>query len=180
MKSLCVFCGSNPGSKPEYSDAAVALGFEVAKRDITLVYGGGRVGLMGTIADAAIARGGRVIGVMPQHLVDREIAHRGLTNLHIVGSMHERKALMIELADAFALLPGGFGSWDEFCEAVTWRQLGIHSKSVGILNVLSYYEPLLALVRQSVTEGFVRTPLFEAMHVAENPPALLDAMGFSR
>jgi uncharacterized protein (TIGR00730 family) len=179
MTSLCVFCGSNPGTRPEYANAAVYLGAELARRGVTLVYGGGRVGLMGAVADAALQGGGRVIGVMPQHLVDREIAHRGLTELHIVGSMHERKALMIQLSDAFVLLPGGFGSWDEFCEAVTWRQLGLHRKPLGILNTLGYYEPLLAMIRLSIEDGFVRSSLFDAMSIEQDASALLDRIALS-
>jgi uncharacterized protein (TIGR00730 family) len=173
MTSLCVFCGSNPGSRAEYSDAAERFGAELAKQGLTLVYGGGRVGLMGSVADAALRGGGHVIGVMPQHLVDREIAHRGLTQLHIVTTMHERKALMIELSDAFVLLPGGFGSWDEFCEAVTWHQLGLHTKSLGILNVLGYYDALITMTQHSVEEGFVRSTLFEAIAIDDDPSALV-------
>ena len=126
LKKLCVFCGSNTGARPEYEKAAVALGKLLAKSGITLIYGGGRVGLMGVLADSVLAAEGQAIGVMPRALVEKEIAHTGLTQLHVVGSMHERKALMADLADAFVLLPGGFGSWEEFCEVVTWAQLGIH------------------------------------------------------
>ncbi|MEO7084137.1 MAG: TIGR00730 family Rossman fold protein [Gemmatimonadaceae bacterium] len=173
MKALCVFCGSNAGTRPNYTIAAQQFGAAVAQRGVTLVYGGGRIGLMGSLADSALKAGGRVVGVMPKHLVDREVAHHGLTDLHIVASMHERKALMIELSDAFALLPGGFGSWDEFCEAVTWRQLGLHAKPLGILNVLNYYDPLLSLATQSVAEGFVRSSLFEAISIHDDPETLL-------
>jgi len=125
MKALCVFCGANFGRRPAYRLAAEQLGGLLAQRGITLVYGGGKVGLMGALADAALAGGGKVVGVIPQALVEKEIGHNGLSEMHVVGSMHERKALMADLADAFLSLPGGFGTWDEFCEALTWSQLGL-------------------------------------------------------
>jgi uncharacterized protein (TIGR00730 family) len=138
-----------------------------------VVYGGGRVGLMGALADAALAAGGEVIGVIPQELVDRELAHRGLTELHVVGSLHERKALMAGLADAFAALPGGFGTLDELLEQLTWSQLGLHAKPVGLLDVAGYWRPLIALARHATDEGFVREADLAAIAVAEDADALL-------
>jgi uncharacterized protein (TIGR00730 family) len=154
--SVCVFCGSAFGSRQAYRDAAAETGQELAKRGIRLVYGGGNVGLMGVIADACLATGGEVVGVIPHSMVEREIAHLGLSKLHIVGSMHERKALMAELSDAFIALPGGFGTFDELFEILTWRQIRIHSKPVGLLNVEGYFDPLLAMADHAVQEGFLR------------------------
>ena len=145
-----VFCGSNYGARDDYSDAATKLGSLLAEHGIGLVYGGARVGLMGVVADAALAAGGEVIGVMPQALVDREIAHSNLTKLHIVHSMHERKQLMADLSDAFVALPGGFGTFEELCEVLTWNQIGIHNKPCGILNTLGYYDGLLAMFNHGV------------------------------
>jgi uncharacterized protein (TIGR00730 family) len=170
---VCVFCGSSAGTRPEYRRAAEELGAALAGLGITLVYGGSKIGLMGVLADTVMGAGGQVIGVMPRSLVDREIAHRNLTRLHVVRSMHERKALMIDLADAFVLLPGGFGSWDEFCEAITWSQLGLHAKPCGILNVLDYYGPLLALAGRAVSDGFVRPVNWECVAVETQAEALL-------
>ena len=173
MRSVCVFCGSHEGGRPAYRDAAAKLAGELARRGATLVFGGGRVGLMGVLADTVLAAGGEAIGVMPRGLVEREIAHLRLTRLHIVGTMHERKQLMADLADAFVLLPGGFGSWDEFCEVVTWLQLGIHAKPCGILNVDGYYTPLLAQIERAVGEGFIGAPQAGALIVDEEPESLL-------
>ena len=145
MKSVCVFCGSHPGDDPAYEEAARALGETLAAMGIELVYGGGHVGLMGAIADAALAAGGEVTGVMPRALVDREIAHTGLTRLHVVGSMHERKAMMSELSEGFVVLPGGSGTLEEFFKVLTWAQRGEHGKPCGLLNVAGYYDPLLAV-----------------------------------
>ena len=156
IRRLCVFCGSSPGTRPEYTEAARALGALLAERGIGLVYGGGRVGLMGTVADAVLAGGGEVVGVIPEALMAREVGHTGLTELHVVRSMHERKALMAELADAFVALPGGFGTWEEFCEVLTWSQLGLHAKPFGLLDVAGYYAPFVALCDHAVAEGFVR------------------------
>src|SRR6476469_1901061 len=152
-RSICVFCGSSVGLGPEYSATAAAFGRLLAERGIRVVYGAGNVGLMGELADAALAAGGNVIGVIPQMLVDRELAHRG-TDLRIVGSMHERKALMAELAEAFVALPGGLGPYEELCEVLTWGQLGIHAKPVGCLNVAGYFEPLKRMLDHAVAEGF--------------------------
>jgi uncharacterized protein (TIGR00730 family) len=173
MRSVCVFCGSREGERPTYRDAAARLAGELARRGATLVFGGGRVGLMGVLADTVLAAGGEAIGVMPRGLVEREIAHLRLTRLHVVGTMHERKQLMADLADAFVLLPGGFGSWDEFCEVVTWVQLGIHAKPCGILNVDDYYAPLLAQIERAVGEGFIGSPQAGALIVDREPESLL-------
>ena len=154
LRSLCVFCGSSPGKRPEYAEMAAAFGSLLAQRGIRLVYGGGNIGLMGVLADAALAAGGQVIGVIPQMLVDRELAHRG-TDLRVVTSMHERKALMAELSDAFIALPGGLGTYEELCEVLTWAQLGIHHKPVACLNVLGYFDPLAQLFDHALREGFL-------------------------
>jgi uncharacterized protein (TIGR00730 family) len=156
MKRICVFCGSSSGSRHEHRAATEELGTELARRNIGLVYGGGNVGLMGVLADAVLKAGGEAQGVIPEHLMAREIGHNGLTKLHIVHSMHERKALMADLSDAFIALPGGFGTLEEFCEIVTWAQLGLHAKPCGILNVLGYYSPLLAMLDHAVEERFLK------------------------
>lgn len=156
LRRICVFCGSSRGARPEYQRAAEELGCYLAAHKIGLVYGGGNVGLMGVLSDAALAAGGEVIGVIPQPMVRRELANHAVTELHIVNSMHERKAMMADLADAFIALPGGFGTFDEFCEALTWSQLGIHKKPCGLLNVENYYAPLLAMFDHSVAEKFLR------------------------
>ena len=176
MQRVCVFCGASSGRRSAYADAARALGAVCASRGIGVVYGGGRVGLMGAVADAALAAGGEVVGVIPQELVDRELAHGGLTELHVVGSLHERKALMAELSDAFAALPGGFGTLDELMEQLTWSQLGLHAKPVGLLDADEYWRPLIALARHATEEGFVREADLAAIAVAEEPAALLDAL----
>jgi len=173
VRSVCVFCGSSPGARPTYRDAARVFGRDVAAKRRTLVYGGGNVGLMGVVADAALAEGGRVIGVMPKHLVDREVAHTGLTELRVVSSMHERKQAMAELSDAFALMPGGLGSLEEFFEVWTWGQLGLHGKPYGLLNVDGYFDPLLAFLDHAVRERFVRPEHRELLVVADDPATLL-------
>jgi hypothetical protein len=178
--AVCVYCGSNAGHAPAYTDAARRLGAALASQDTTLIYGGGNVGLMGTVADAVLAAGGRAVGVMPQHLVAREIAHRTLSELHVVDTMHQRKQRMADLADAFILMPGGFGSWEEFCEAVTWSNLGLHRKVCGILNVGNYYGPLLAMIDRAVDHGFVRANQREAIVVDDDPAALLARMAEAR
>jgi uncharacterized protein (TIGR00730 family) len=156
MKAVCVFCGSSPGTDPVYWEVASALGREVARRDLQLVYGGGKVGLMGAVADAALEAGGEVVGVIPQALVDKEVAHRGLTELVVVGTMHDRKDRMADMADAFVALPGGYGTFEEFCEVLTWTQLGVHAKPCGVLNVVGFYDPLLALFDRAVADRFLR------------------------
>jgi uncharacterized protein (TIGR00730 family) len=176
VRSLCVFCGSSAGQRPAYAAAARELGGLLAARGIRLIYGGGRVGLMGELADAALRAGGEVVGVIPEGLMRREVGHPGLTSLHIVASMHERKALMADLADGFVALPGGFGTLEEFFEIVTWAQLGIHAKPCGLLDVEDFFQPLLALVEHAMEEGFIR-PIHRALVLREQEPApLLDAM----
>ncbi len=156
MKRICVFCGSSQGSRPEYRTAAEELSAELVRRNIGLVYGGTSVGLMGVLADAVLKAGGEAVGVIPERLMKREVGHKGLTKLHVVRSMHERKALMADLSDAFIALPGGFGTLEEFCEVVTWSQLGLHAKPCGVLNVLGYYSPLLAMLDHAVGERFLK------------------------
>ncbi len=178
MKSVCVFCGSRPGNDPAYAIAANSLGGTVAQSGLTLVYGGGHVGLMGVVADAARGAGGEVIGVMPKALVEREISHGGLTKLHVVGSMHERKALMAELSDGFIALPGGTGTLEEFFEVLTWAQLGEHGKPCGLLNAGGYYDPLLEVFDHMVEEGFLSEEHRAMVLVASEATDLLEA--FSR
>lgn len=157
MKRICVFCGSNYGARPEYADAARQLGRELVVRNIGLVYGGGHVGLMGELANAVLEAGGEAIGVIPEALFTREVGHGGLTELHVVGSMHDRKAMMADLSDAFITLPGGFGTMEEFFEVLTWGQLGLHRKPCGLLNVGGYYDTLLALFDRFLCERFARS-----------------------
>lgn len=174
MKSLCVFLGARFGNRPEYAEAAQALGAEMARRGLHLVYGGGGIGLMGVLADAALAAGGRVTGVIPDFLADPEVAHRGLTELRVVGSMHERKALMAALADGFVMLPGGLGTLEECFEVLTWAQLGVHRKPCGVLNVAGYWTSLLAFLDQAVEEGFVGKTDRAALMVETTVARLLD------
>jgi uncharacterized protein (TIGR00730 family) len=175
MRRICVFCGSSAGSQREYRECAEQLGAELTRRKIGLVYGGGNVGLMGAIADAMLQVGGEVIGVIPKHLMTREIGHNRLTKLHIVRSMHERKALMSDLSDAFIALPGGFGTLEEFFEVLTWSQLGLHAKPCGIVNVRGYYTPLLRMLDHAVDERFLK-PQNRALVIArETPSELLQA-----
>ncbi|WP_027080329.1 TIGR00730 family Rossman fold protein [Luteimonas mephitis] len=155
MKSICVYCGSNSGLRATYAERAKALGARIASEKLALVYGGGNVGLMGIVADAVLEGGGEVIGVIPQQLVDMEVAHRGVTKLEIVGSMHERKARMFDLSDAFVALPGGFGTLDEMFEMLTWRQLGLGEKPCAFLDVDDFYDPLLAMIDRMVAERFL-------------------------
>ena len=169
---LCVFCGSSSGLNPAFAAATRVLGAELALRGIDVVYGGGNVGLMGVLADAALTAGGRVIGVIPHALVARELAHQGLTSLHVVNSMHERKALMADLADGFIALPGGFGTLEEFCEAVTWTQLGVHAKPCGLLNVDGFYDGLLAFFEHALGEEFLK-PTHRQIVVAHSDAAPL-------
>lgn len=174
MKRICVFCGSSSGKDPTYAEAATRLGTTLARRGIELVYGGGTVGLMGTVANATLAAGGKVIGVIPKALQLRELAHVSLTSLHVTGSMHERKAKMAELSHGFIALPGGLGTLEEFAEIVTWAQLGIHARPCGLLDVGGYYRPLVAFLDHAVAEGFV-SPLHRELVIVETEPdALLD------
>ena len=175
MQRLCVFCGSSPGHDPAYATSAARLGRVLAERGIGLVYGGGRVGLMGALADAALAAGGEVIGVIPQALLEREIGHRGLTQLRVVDSMHARKALMGELAGGFIALPGGIGTLEELFEVWSWAQLGLHRKPCGLLDVGGFFAPLVDFLDRQVKAGFIH-PTYRAMlAVASAPEALLDA-----
>jgi uncharacterized protein (TIGR00730 family) len=176
MERVCVFCGASSGRGTTYLETARAFGAEAAARGLGLVYGGGRVGLMGEVANGALAVGGEVIGVIPQELVERELAHDGLTELHVVSSLHERKALMAELADAFVALPGGFGTLDELMEQLTWSQLGLHSKPIGLLDAGGYWRPLIVLARHAVDEGFVREPDLRSIAVGDEPGPLLDRL----
>jgi uncharacterized protein (TIGR00730 family) len=176
VQRICVYAGSNPGSDPAYAGAARALASLMAERGIGLVYGGGKVGLMGVLADTVLAAGGEAIGVMPQALIDREIGHPNLTELKVVQSMHERKALMAELADAFVAVPGGIGTLEELIEVYTWSQLGIHDKACGVLNVRGYYDGLAAFLDHAVREGFLRPQHRAVLTVAEDPEQLLDAL----
>ena len=176
MRAICVYCGSNPGNRSEYAAAAQALGRLLVDEGIRLVYGGGRVGLMGVIAEAVMAAGGEAIGIIPAALDRREIAHRGVTELRIVGSMHERKALMNELSDGFIALPGGFGTFEELCEMLTWSQLGIHDKPVGLLNVTGFYDPFLRLLDHAVAERFLHPDHRSLLLSDIDAPTLLDRM----
>ena len=174
MRRVCVFCGSSSGASPVYLEAARAMGRTLAGRGLGLVYGGGSVGLMGAVADAALAAGGEVVGVIPRALQLRELAHARLTTLHVVGSMHERKARMAELADGFVALPGGMGTLEELAEILTWAQLGLHARPVGLIDVAGYFGPLVAFFDRAVAEGFLRPEHRRLLAVGEEPGALLD------
>ncbi|AXK55353.1 MULTISPECIES: TIGR00730 family Rossman fold protein [Pseudomonas] len=176
LTSVCVFCGASTGSHPLYREAAQALGRALAERKLTLVYGGGAVGLMGIVADAALAAGGEVIGIIPQSLKDKEIGHNGLTRLEVVDGMHARKARMAELSDAFIALPGGLGTLEELFEVWTWGQLGYHHKPLGLLEVNGFYEKLSGFLDHIVGEGFVRAPHRDMLQMSESPASLLDAL----
>jgi uncharacterized protein (TIGR00730 family) len=173
VKSITVYCGSNPGADPAFADATRALARRLASDGVRIVYGGGHVGLMGILADAAMAAGGEVVGVMPQALIDREIGHTGLSELRIVGSMHERKALMAQLGEAFVALPGGIGTLEELIEVYTWSQLGLHRKPLGVLNVSGYYDGLAAFLDHAVRERFLRPQHREVLIFEADPDALL-------
>lgn len=176
MTRVCVFCGSSAGNRPRYREAAESLALELTRRNIGLVYGGGCVGLMGIIADAVLAAGGHATGVIPHALVARELAHTSLSDLRIVDSMHERKAMMAELSDAFIAMPGGFGTFEEFCEVVTWTQLGLHRKRCGLLNVSGFYDPLLELFDRAVGDGFINASNRDLVVSEADPAALLDRL----
>jgi len=180
LKHICVFCGSSVGARPAYVEAARELGGTLAGRGLGIVFGGGKVGLMGVLADAALAAGGEAIGVIPEALVAREIAHNGLTELRVVRSMHQRKTLMADLADAFIALPGGYGTLEEFFEAVTWTQLGIHRKPCGLLNVDGYYDALLKLLDRAVSDGFIRGVNRSLVLDALDVPTLLEKLATFR
>lgn len=176
MSRICVFCGSSLGKRPVYAAAARSLGKQLADRGLGLVYGGAKVGLMGTVADAALEAGGEVIGVIPRAMVGREIAHASLTKLHIVESMHERKALMADLSDGFIALPGGFGTFEEFCEIITWAQLGLHRKPCGILNIEGYYDHLLGLFDHAEEEKLLKPENRRLVIANADVTALLDQL----
>jgi uncharacterized protein (TIGR00730 family) len=175
--SICVYCGSRPGESSLHADAAHAIGREIGRRGWQLVYGGGRAGLMGVVADAALAAGAPVVGVIPESLMARELGHTGLTELHVVQTMHERKMLMAERSDAFLALPGGIGTFEELFEVWSWRQLGYHDKPLGLLNVAGYYDTLLAFLHQSREQGFMSQQQLDLLHVAADPLAMLQSLG---
>jgi uncharacterized protein (TIGR00730 family) len=176
VQAVCVFCGSRVGSRPIYSEAARRLGTVVAERGLRLVYGGGKVGLMGLLADAALAAGGEVVGVIPKALLEKEIGHEGLSDLRVVGSMHERKMLMAELSNGFVALPGGYGTLEEFLEVLSWAQLSIHEKPCALLEVDGFFDPLLGLFNRAVEDGFVHPDHRSLVLSGDQPGALLDAM----
>lgn len=176
MRTLCVFCGSSPGVRKDYAAAARGLGRAMVERGARLVFGGGQVGLMGVVADAVMEAGGEAVGVMPKALLEKEIGHQRLTELQVVGTMHERKALMADLADAFVALPGGYGTFEEFMEVLTWAQLSLHEKPCGLLNVAGFYEPLVNLFDRAVEEGFVRPDHRSLALLEEDPQRLLDML----
>jgi uncharacterized protein (TIGR00730 family) len=176
LKRVSVFCGSRSGTDPRYRDAATALARELLQRRLGLVFGGGSVGLMGVVADAVLDGGGEAIGVIPHGLAAREVAHRGLADLRVVSSMHARKALMADLSDAFVALPGGFGTFEELFEVVTWAQLGIHRKPIGLLNVAGYYDHLVRFLDHAVGEGFVSPENRGLVRIEDRPGALLDQL----
>ena len=179
LRRICVFCGSSTGDNPEYTQAAVQLGREMVQRGIGLVFGGGGVGLMGVIADAVLDAGGHAIGVIPHALVARELAHGALPDLRVVNSMHDRKATMAALADAFVAMPGGFGTFEEFCEVITWTQLGVHRKPCGLLNVRGFYDPLIEQFDRGVAEGFIKQGNRQIVVAHADPGALLDALAIA-
>ncbi len=174
IKRVCVYCGSSPGKDPQYLRSARAMGTELAKRGVTVVYGGGRAGLMGEVARAALDNGGQVIGVIPKALSDQELAFHELTDLHVVDSMHERKAMMAELSDAFVALPGGYGTLEEIFEVLTWVQLGFHSKPCGLLNINGYYDHLLEFLDYSVAQQFIYQPHRDLILQALEPAGLIE------
>jgi uncharacterized protein (TIGR00730 family) len=175
VKAVCVYCGSSFGNDPAYLDATRELATQLAQNGLAVVYGGAAVGLMGALADAALAAGGEVVGIIPRQLVDREIAHRGLTQLHVVNTMHERKALMAELSDAFVALPGGIGTLEELIEIWTWFQLGLHSKPLAVINTNGYYDGLAAFLDHALGQGFLPEASRRALTVAADGPALIEA-----
>ena len=180
LKRICVFCGSHFGADPAYRAAAVDFGRQMVERGLGLVYGGGDVGMMGTLADEVMAGGGEVIGVIPRSLRDREVAHEGITDLQVVDSMHERKRLMYAQADAVVALPGGIGTLDELFESMTWNQLGIHLKPAGVLNVGGYFDPLVAMLDRALEQGFVGRAYTDFLLVEPTADALLDALAAYR
>ena len=176
MKRLCIYCGSQTGEHPSYREAAEKLGRLLVERDLELVFGAGSIGLMGVVADAVLAAGGKVIGVIPKFLSAREILHQTMTETHVVETMHERKALMEELSDAFIAMPGGLGTFEELFEILTWSQLGLHRKNIGLLNVRNYFDPLLQQIDHAIAEGFVKEKNRDLFVVSDNPADLLDQL----
>ena len=173
MKSVCVYCGSSSGARPLYVEAARAFGRALVEHDLALIYGGGKVGLMGTIADTVMEAGGRAIGVIPELLVSKEIGHKGLTELHVVPDMHHRKKMMADLSDAFVAMPGGVGTLEELFEAYTWAQLGYHQKPVAELNIDGFYDPLIAMLKHTVQEGFMRQTYLDALEFDSDATELI-------
>lgn len=176
LQSVCVFCGSNPGRDPVYERAARAMGETLAARRIKLIYGGGGIGLMGAIANAAMDAGGEVIGVIPHALRQKELAYHKLTELHVVDTMHQRKQMMADLSQGFIAMPGGFGTFEELCETITWAQLGLHNKPIGMLNVNGYYDGMLAMFDHAAAEGFVSQRHRQMILASPDPNGLLDEM----
>ena len=176
MQRICVYCASNDGVLPDYLTAARTIGRVLAERGLTVVFGGGRVGCMGALADGALAAGGEVIGIMPHALVEREVAHRGLTALHVVDTMHERKAMLAELADAFIVLPGGLGTLEEFFETWTWAQLGVHHKPLALLDVAGFWQPMVTFLAHVERQGFLRGTPLDWLIVDDNPDRVLDRL----
>ena len=177
MLSICVYCGSRPGAAPAYAQAAHTVGTAIGRRGWQLVYGGGRAGLMGVVADAALAAGASVVGVIPHSLMERELGHRSLTELHVVDTMHQRKTMMAERSDAFLALPGGIGTFEELFEVWTWRQLGYHDKPLGLLNVAGYYDALLGFLQHSQEQGFMASAQTDLLQVDTDPIALVERLG---
>jgi uncharacterized protein (TIGR00730 family) len=176
MKAVCVYCGSSPGASPVYTEAARAFGRALVAADLGLVYGGGKVGLMGVIADTVMAEGGRAIGVIPELLVNREVGHNGLSELHVVPDMHHRKKMMADLSDAFVAMPGGAGTLEELFEVYTWAQLGYHHKPVAVLNIDGFYDPLISLLQHTVREGFMRQTYFDLLQIDSDPATLIEKL----
>lgn len=176
MKNICVYCGSASGTNPEYAEAARRVGMILAERGLGLVYGGGQVGLMGIVADAVLNAGGQVVGVIPEPLATREVAHDGLTELIVVADMHERKAMMARRSDAFLTLPGGIGTYEEFFETLSWAMLRLHHKPMGVLDVAGYFEPLQAMLDHAVSERFLRAEVLDLLVVSTDPAAIIDEM----
>ncbi|MCS6764391.1 MAG: TIGR00730 family Rossman fold protein [Candidatus Protistobacter heckmanni] len=179
MRAVCVYCGSREGKRKEYTEAALALAAELVKCKMSLVYGGGRVGLMGIIADEVMRLGGEVVGIIPEALMRKEVGHSGLTELHVVPNMHERKKMMADRSDGFISMPGGIGTYEELFETFTWLQLGYHSKPVGLLNVQNFYDPLLHFLRHAIDEGFLQASQAASLSVADAPADLLDIMEYT-
>jgi uncharacterized protein (TIGR00730 family) len=173
VKAVCVYCGSSPGNRPEYAEGARLLGRTMAESGLALVYGGGKVGLMGTVADAVLAHGGTAIGIIPEALMQKEVGHRGLTELHVVRNMHERKQMMADRADAFIAMPGGVGTFEELFETFTWLQLGYHAKPIGLLNVAGFYDGMLGFIGHAVKEGFLKQIHADMLLVGNTPAEVL-------